>query len=175
MIVKTCMAAFLVYTFALLCGAFSLIFVMLEPMSFGILARNVIVGWSLSLSISILASAVLYLACLDDVAPVAFGIMMVVFSSAANGFGAVVFRQHHAGSSVVACFFGGFVFLGAGFILYSIAKALFEDESLDAEEESSTVRTVHTECSLPPPSYVVDSYVVVQNPCREIQMAVAHV
>lgn len=167
MIFKSCCLLVLAYAFALLCGAFSWIFVS-TALSFGILARNSLVGMcAVSLPMSLLAALIYVATCTPvghDHSVDIFLTTLAVTSSAASGVGAAIFQTSSAGASIVACLFGGMVFAGSGFVIYSIAAGCFGDDDADAESVGDTESCRATDD---------ETYRVVEQPCgSHVQLAV---
>ena len=164
---KSCCLLVLAYAFALLCGAFSWLFVS-TTQSFGILARNSLVGMcAASLPISVLVAVIYTATCTSSDRSVdVFLVMLAATSSMASGIGAAIFQTSSAGSSIMGCLAGGMVFGGCGIIVFSIVEGCLEgSQGVDADDDDDT--DTDTE------SCRGTEYRVVEQPCgNHLQLAV---
>ena len=168
-----CAASILLYAFAILCGAFSYIFV--EFVSFQVLVRNSIVGLcAVSLPSAGVIPLLLWVGTRDtDVATDLFIVLSVVLSSAAYGFGGLIFDTPETGMSIPACFFGGLIFSALGFLLYSTIAGCVRARSV-SDVESRGSNTPNSSVVAHQHEDVSSAYRVVQNPCEShIQIAVS--
>lgn len=141
------------YAFAIVCGAFSYLFV--DPSSFGLLARDSIVGLcAVCLPAAALTALIFYgfvrrvWVCVDI-----FGAFLIVLTSAASGFGRLIFSMPDAGMSILTCMVGGLFFSGVGCLLYCLVsectRANESCESCAANDEQSTTDSACTPIRAP--------------------------